>query len=121
MKIGLAILCLSLFTALTVISSNQLVFAEETIIGTSTGLESTSILELKNNTEKNENIETVRIWLSEDNSFKSFKTENGWTGKFEVGGKVLAFSSQESVKPGENVKFGIKTSSNLFASPMIGK
>lgn len=112
MKIGLAILCLSLFTALTVISSNQLVFAEETIIGTSTGLESTSILELKNNTEKNENIETVRIWLSEDNSFKSFKTEKGWTGKFEVGGKVLAFSSQESVKPGENVKFGIKTSSN---------
>ena len=57
------------------------------------------------------NIKSVRIWLSEDNSFKSFKTENGWTGKFEVGGKVLVFTSQDSVKPGENVKFGIKTNS----------
>ena len=81
----------------------------EAITVKSTSLDNSSILELKNNRGNNFNIDSVRIWLGQDNSFKSFKTENGWTGKFEVGGKVLVFSPQDSVKPGESVKFGLKT------------
>ena len=105
------ILCISLFSALILIVSNQHVHADESISVSSIGLDYSSIIQFKNDRGNDFNIKSVRIWLSEDNSFKSFKTENGWTGKFEVGGKVLVFTSQDSVKPGENVKFGIKTNS----------
>ena len=89
--------------------NEQSAYGEEVITVKSTSLDNSSILELKNNRGGDANIDSVRIWLSQDNSFKSFKTENGWTGKFEVGGKVLVFSPHDSVKPGESVKFGLKT------------
>ena len=111
MNVCLAILCISLFTVSIITVSNQPVYAEQLVIGTSTGLDYSSILELENKRGNDTSIDSVRIWLSEDNSFKSFKTEKGWTGKFEVGGKVIVFSPQNSVKPGENVKFGLKTTS----------
>ena len=111
MKVCLAILCISLFTVSIITVSNQPVYAEQSVTGTSTGLDYSSILELENKRGNDTNIDSVRIWLSENNSFKSFKTEKGWTGKFEVGGKVIVFSPQDSVKPGENVKFGLKTTS----------
>ena len=38
-----------------------------------------AILELKEHSRGNTaNIDTVRIWLSGENEFKSFKTEQGW-------------------------------------------
>ena len=89
--------------------NEQSAYGEEVITVKSSSLDNSSILELKNNRGGDANIDSVRIWLSQDNSFKSFKTENGWTGKFEVGGKVLVFSPHDSVKPGESVKFGLKT------------
>jgi len=89
--------------------NEQSAYAEDVITVKSTSLDNSSILELKNNRGNNFNIDSVRIWLGQDNSFKSFKTENGWTGKFAVGGKVLVFSPQDSVEPGESVKFGLKT------------
>ena len=46
--------------------------------------------------------------MSGENEFSSFKTEQGWTGKNTPQG-VIVFTSQYEVKPGENVKFGIKT------------
>ena len=51
----------------------------EAITVKSTSLDNSSILELKNNRGNDFNIDSVRIWLGQDNSFKSFKTENGWT------------------------------------------
>ena len=105
----LSILCI-LALAVTIFAINeQSAYAEEAISAKSVSLDNSSILELKNNRGSDFNIDSVRIWLGQDNSFKSFKTENGWTGKFEVGGKVLAFSPQDSIKPGESVKFGLKT------------
>ena len=110
MKIGIiGLFAISLLLGSILVISYQPAYAEQVITATSTSLETTSILELKNNQGNTANIESVRIWLSEDNSFKSFKTEKGWTGKFEVGGQVLVFTTQELIKPGENVKFGIKT------------
>jgi len=50
----------------------------------------------------------VRIWLSGENEFKSFKTEQGWLGKKNLNG-VIEFISQKELIPGNNVKFGIKT------------
>jgi len=108
MKGFLPILCILLFTV-TIFGINQQSSYAEMITAKSTSLDNSSILELKNNRGSDYNIDSVRIWLGQDNSFKSFKTENGWTGKFEVGGKVLVFSPQDSVNPGESVKFGLKT------------
>ena len=104
----LSILCILVF-AVSLFGLNEQSAYSEIISVKSVALDNSSILELKNNRGNDFNINSVRIWLGEDNSFKSFKTENGWTGKFEVGGKVLAFSPQDSVKPGESVKFGLKT------------
>ena len=111
MKIYLLALCVFLFTSSILIMNTQTVYAIETVTAKGISLDSSSILELKNERGSNVNIDSVRIWLGDENSFKSFKTENGWTGKFEVGGQVLVFSPQNSVKPGESVKFGIKTNS----------
>ena len=111
MRVGLSILCISLFTISILVISSQPAYGQQLITATSTGLDYSSILELENKRGNDFNIDSVRIWLGEDNSFKSFKTEKGWIGKFEVGGQVIVFSSQENVKPGQSVKFGIKTSS----------
>ena len=70
---------LPMFFSLLIISSVVLIstvensFADE-IVATGTGFEDSTILELKNNRGNTENIETVRIWLSGENEFKSFKT-----------------------------------------------
>jgi hypothetical protein len=81
------------------------VYAEEVSV-TSIGLDETSVLELANNS--NEEVNTLRIWLGSDFNFKSFKTEKGWTGEKNSQG-VIIFTSSESIKPGESVKFGVKT------------
>ena len=85
-------------------------FADE-VIATSTGFEDSTILELKNSRGNTANIDTVRIWLSGDNEFKSFKTEEGWMGKNTPQG-VIVFTSQNEIDPGQSVKFGIKTIEN---------
>lgn len=68
--------------------------------------EETTIIELTN--DSNENVNTFRIWLESDDNFKSFKTEKGWVGEKTPKGVVI-FTSSETIKPGESVKFGVKT------------
>ena len=102
------VLCsvLIIFTVF-IASSIETSFAEE-IIATSTGFENSAILELKNSRGNAVSIDSVRIWLSGENEFKSFKTEQGWMGKNTPQG-VIIFTSQNGVNPGEGIKFGIKT------------
>ena len=100
----MTLLTISLFTIL-----DNSAYGESEIIANSFGLENSTILELKNSRGNNVEIDSVRIWLSGDNSFQSFKTEEGWMGKNTPQG-VIIFSSQDLLKPGEVVKFGIKTS-----------
>ncbi len=69
-------------------------------------LEDTTIIEFTNNSD--EAVNTFRIWLGSDFSFKSFKTEKGWVGEKTPQG-VIIFTSSETIKPGESVKFGVKT------------
>ncbi|QLH05616.1 biofilm-associated protein [Nitrosopumilus oxyclinae] len=102
---GGIILSFALLFSITVISLPSEAYADEISI-TSVALEETSILELKNDSK--EEVNTLRIWLGSDFNFKSFKTEKGWTGEKNSQG-VIIFTSTESVKPGESVKFGVKT------------
>ena len=111
MRSFLVILCMCILSASILILSDQPVHAQQSITVSSIGLDSTSIIEFKNNMDNNFSIDSVKVWLGKDDSFKSFKTEKGWTGKFEAGGQMLVFSSENSIKPGFSAKFGIKTNS----------
>jgi len=93
-----------LFSILLIIHPSN-VYAEDVSV-TSIALEETSLLEVTNNS--NEDVKTLRIWLGSDFNFKSFKTEKGWTGEKNSQG-VIIFTSSEYIKPGESVKFGVKT------------
>ena len=72
----------------------------------SIGLDETVIVTATNNSENE--IKTFRVWLGEEFNFKSFKTEKGWIGEKNQQG-VIIFTSSETVKPNELVKFGLKT------------
>lgn len=80
------------------------VFAEVEVA--SIALDETTIIELTNNSD--ENVNTFRIWLGADTTFKSFKTEDGWVGEKTPQG-VIIFTSSEAIRPGDAVKFGVKT------------
>jgi hypothetical protein len=84
---------------------NTSVFAETT--AKSTNFEKTTLIEFTNNDSTE--VKTVRMWLGADaGSFKSFKTEKGWTGVKTPQG-VLVFTTEDPLSQGESVKFGIKT------------
>ena len=78
----------------------------EGISATSITLEGTTIMEFTN--ESDVDMDLVRIWPSTGVTFKSFKAESGWTGELTPQG-VLIFTSSIPLKPGELVKFGLKT------------
>ena len=101
---------LLLISSVIFVSGFHTSYADE-VIATGTGFEDSTILELKNNRGNTASIDTVRIWLSGENEFKSFKTENGWMGKNTPQG-VIIFTSQNEIDPGQSVKFGIKTIEN---------
>ena len=81
-------------------------YAEEIDVK-SVGVDKTTIITLTNDGSK-EDVKTFRIWLSQDANFQSFKTEKGWVGEKTPQG-VIIFTSSESIKENESVKFGIKT------------
>ena len=81
------------------------VYADEVNV-TSIGIDETAIITVTNNSDAE--IKTFRVWLGEEFNFKSFKTEKGWTGEKNQQG-VIIFTSSETLKPNEQVKFGLKT------------
>ena len=101
------LLSLILLSSLVIIGGlNDAYAAEKIVSANSVGFEKTTIIEFENTGTTD--IETFRLWLGSDISFKSFKTEKGWTGTKSPQG-VLIFTTTEPVKPGETVKFGVKT------------
>jgi len=103
---GVFLSLLIIATGLTVFSLNEIFAQEKVVAAKSLGFEETTIIEFENNGKAA--IETFRIWLGADNSFKSFKTEKGWTGEKTPQG-VIIFTATEPIKPGQSVKFGVKT------------
>lgn len=101
---GITISTFVLFSVIIILNPSN-TYAEKVDIK-SFSLEETVIIETTNNS--NEKISSFRIWLSNDNNFKSFKTENGWIGEKSPQG-VIIFKSSNSLNPEESVKFGIKT------------
>ncbi len=91
-----------LFTLFIIIGFTlDYVFADEKAITShSFSFENTSIILFTN--DSNEEVNSFRIWLGSDFSFKSFKTEKGWVGEKTPQG-VIIFTSSETIKPGESV------------------
>ncbi|AFS83309.1 hypothetical protein [Candidatus Nitrosopumilus sediminis] len=100
---GIFLAVVLLFSIVLIIFPSN-AYAEEITV-TSIALDETSVMELTNDSDKE--INTLRIWLGSDFNFKSFKTEKGWVGEKNAQG-VIIFTSSESIKPGESVKFGVK-------------
>ncbi len=98
-------LSIILLFSIIIITFPSNVYAEEVSVK-SFAFEETTIIEIINDSD--EPINSFRIWLGSDFSFKSFKTEEGWVGEKTPQG-VIIFTSSETINPGESVKFGVKT------------
>ena len=81
------LLVFSIFTLLSISEVN----AEEVVSVNAVSYENTIIIEFEN--ESASKIKTIKIWLSGDDSFKSFKSEPGWGGGKYSDGKMLIFTA----------------------------
>ena len=99
------LLVLSLFTIFSLPEAT----AADTISASAKGLSNTVILEIHNDKNNTSKIKAVNVWVSTDNSFKSFQTEPGWTGNEKANGQMIVFSIPKALNPGESVKFGLVT------------
>ncbi len=100
----ISISCIVLFSIFIILIPSEAYADEINVV--SIGLDETAIITATNNSDKE--IKTFRVWLGEEFNFKSFKTEKGWTGEKNQQG-VIIFTSSETVKLNELVKFGLKT------------
>lgn len=97
----------SIFLAVIFVAASISLPAFAETLVKSTNFEKSTILEFTNN--DNTPLKTVRVWLgASDGTFKSFKTEKGWTGIKTPQG-VLVFSTENPLGLGQSVKFGVKT------------
>jgi len=103
------LLVFSIFTLLSISEVN----AEEVISVNAVSYENTIIIEFEN--ESASKIKTIRMWISGEKSFKSFKTELGWSGGKYSDGKLLIFTVTDTLNPGESVKFGLTTNEKVVA------
>ena len=99
------VLIVSIFAITTI---PKLYSQQELVTAKSIVFEDTTIIEFNNSNDNTAQIDTFRIWLGSDSSFKSFKTERGWTGQKTPQG-VIVFTTSNPLQPGEVVKFGVKT------------
>jgi len=104
-----AVLSLLIVASIFVVFASAEIEAQEKLVSArSIGFEETTIIEFENSKSSISDIDTIRMWLGSDFTFKSFKTEKGWTGKKTPQG-VIVFSTSSPLKAGDVVKFGIKT------------
>ena len=107
-KFGILASVLLVLTLFTIFSLPEAA-AADTISVSAKGLSNTIILEILNDKNNTSKIKVINVWVSTDNSFKSFKVEPGWTGNEKANGQMIVFSASKALNPGESVKFGLIT------------
>ena len=112
LKIG--IICLFLIS-FSILLSNQEAFAEDITVTSSTA-NSQTIIEIKNDRKSDVELDSIRIWLSGNESFKSFKTQQGWIGEINQQGVLTITAYNDGLTSGQTLKFSITTSSE---TPLI--
>ena len=108
------ITCLFLIS-FSILLSSQLAFADDITV-TSTTDNKKTILEIKNDRKSNVEINSIRIWLSDNAKFESFKTQKGWIGEINQQGVLIFSAYNNDLSSGQTVKFSLTTSNN---SPLI--
>ena len=98
---------LLVFTTFTLFSISE-VDAEGTISVNADGYENTILVEFEN--ESTSKIKTIRMWPGGEVTFESFKSEPGWGGGKYSDGKLVIFTSTNTLNPNESVIFGLITS-----------
>ena len=91
-----------------VFASVEIEAQEKLVSARCIGFEETTIIEFENSKSSTSDIDTIRMWLGSDFTFKSFKNEKGLTGKKTPQG-VIVFSTSSPLKAGDVVIFGIKS------------
>ena len=112
LKIG--IICLFL-VSFSILLSNHEAFAEDITV-TSNTTNSKTIIEIKNDRKSDVELDSIRIWLSGNESFKSFKTQQGWIGEINQQGVLTITAYNDGLTSGQTVKFSITTTSE---TPLI--
>ena len=107
-KFGMLASVLLVLTLFTIFSLPEAA-AADTISVSAKGLSNTIILEILNDKNNTSKIKVINVWVSTDNSFKSFEVEPGWTGNEKANGQMIVFSASKALNPGESVKFGLIT------------
>jgi len=95
------LLIFSIFTLLSISEVN----AEKEIFVNAEGYQNTIIIEFEN--ESASKIKTIKMWLGEDATFKSFKVESDWG--YTPNSNLVVFTATNTLNPGESVKFGLIT------------
>ncbi len=108
--VSISVSILFVFSIFTLFSITE-VNAQEDISVNPTGYENTIIVEFENNSDSK--IKTVRMWAGGEITFESFKSEPGWGGGKYSDGKLIIFTSTNTLNPGESVKFGLVTSEKI--------
>jgi len=112
LKVG--IICLFL-VSFSILLSNQEAFAENITVTSSTA-NSQTIIEVKNDRKSDAELDSIRIWLSGNETFKSFKTQHGWIGEINQQGVLTIAAYNDGLTSGQTLKFSITTSSQ---TPLI--
>ena len=105
---GVLIAVLLVSASFFTFNTTQISGAAEMITVTATNHDRATVVEYKNGENNIFDIQSVILEIAEGGSFKSFKTEKGWIGK-KTTAYTIAFTSTIPVKPGQSVKFGLKT------------
>jgi hypothetical protein len=109
---GIFVSVLLIFSIFTLLSVSE-VNAEEVISVNAKSYQNTIIIEFEN--ESASKIKTVKMWPGGEVTFTSFKTEPGWGGGKYSDGKLLVFTTTNTLNPGESIKFGIVTNEKINA------
>jgi len=99
------LLIFSIFTLLSISEVN----ADEAISVSAKSYQNTIIIEFEN--ESASKIKTIKMWLGEDATFKSFKAELDWG--YTPDSKLVVFTATNTLNPGESVKFGLITNEKV--------
>ncbi|MEK6877084.1 MAG: hypothetical protein AABZ49_00460, partial [Thermoproteota archaeon] len=105
---GVLIAILLVSAAFFTFSVPQINAAGELVTVTATSHDQVTVVEYKNNEGNIFDITSVVLEVDKGGNFKSFKTERGWIGK-KTDADTITFTSIIPIKPGQSVKFGVKT------------
>jgi len=105
---GIFVSVLLIFSIFTLLSISE-VNADEAISVSAKSYQNTIIIEFEN--ESASKIKTIKMWLGEDATFKSFKAEPGWG--YTPDSKLVVFTATNTLNPNESVKFGLITNDKV--------